>query len=305
MQHYSANSDLNFGGTETEPVHDIKRRKQAADNKDKHMTNRNMPEASGNDNGQEEFDWEKGLEKLREQRHSGRSEAVRPQAQRPAPAPQAAPQRAKPTPEEAQLNAKAAERMLREYLQQWQQEHNDPLADTITAETDTTVLLQEDWLAAQTALQSARVDDSKLESTRTVWLNPKRQSVSFTDPSAQRQEREAAQEADGNVFEEAVQAEEWLPVTVKVINPQVDPRRPVMCLSEQELLERLTRRLRPHLTDAVAGMVRVAVQKQTAALTYQLQQILNEQTPAVVEEILDYNLKAAMSEIKYSLKYKR
>ncbi|MDO4906337.1 hypothetical protein [Neisseria sp.] len=270
------------------------------------MTNRNMPEASGNDNGQEEFDWEKGLEKLREQRHSGRSGAVRPQAQRPAPAPQAAPKRAKPAPEEAQLNAKAAERMLREYLQQWQQEHNDPLADTITAETDTTVLLQEDWLAAQTALQSARVDDGKLESTRTVWLNPKRQRVSFADPSAQQQEEgETVREEDGNVFEEAVQAEEWLPVTVKVINPQVDPRKPVMCLSEQELLERLIRRLRPHLTDAVAGMVRVAVQKQTAALTYQLQQVLNEQTPAVVEEILDYNLKAAMSEIKYSLKYKR
>lgn len=269
------------------------------------MNNRHMPESSGNDNGQEEFDWEKGLEKLREQRHSGRREGAKPQIQSSEPVLQATPQKAKPVQEEAQLNAKAAERMLREYLRQWQQEHNDPLADTVTAETDTAVLLQEDWLAAQTALQSARVDDTKLESTRTVWLNPKRQSVSFTEPPGQQQERETEQEEGGNVFEEAVQAGEWMPVTVKVINPQVDPRRPVMCLSEQELLERLTRRLRPHLTDAVAGMVRVAVQKQTAALTYQLQQILNEQTPAVVEEILDYNLKAAMSEIKYSLKYKR
>ncbi|MBF0804775.1 MULTISPECIES: hypothetical protein [unclassified Neisseria] len=271
------------------------------------MTNPNTPESSGNNNGQEEFDWEKGLEKLREQRHLGRSAAVRPQVQRPAPIPRVAARQVKPVQEEAQLNAKAAERMLREYLQQWQQEHNDPLADTITAETDTTVLLQEDWLAAQTALQSARIDDSQLEGKRTVWLNPKRQSISFAEPAAGH-ELETGQAEDGNVFaetEETLEAGEWLPVTVKVINPQVDPRKPVMCLSEQELLERLTRRLRPHLTDAVAGMVRVAVQKQTAALTYQLQQILSEQAPALVEEILDYNLKAAMSEIKYSLKYKR
>ena len=59
------------------------------------------------------------------------------------------------------------------------------------------------------------------------------------------------------------------------------------------------------LTDAVNGMVRVAVQKQAAALTYQLQQNLNEQTPALVDEILEYNLKAVMSEIKYDLKFKR
>lgn len=52
-------------------------------------------------------------------------------------------------------------------------------------------------------------------------------------------------------------------------------------------------------------MVRVAVQKQAAALTYQLQQNLNEQTPALVDEILEYNLKAVMSEIKYDLKFKR
>lgn len=265
------------------------------------MNNRHMPD-TGNENNNEEFDWERGLEKLRKQRHSVHTQTV----QKAAPSLRPSRQTAKPAPEEAQLNAKAAERMLREYLQQWQQEHNDPLADTITAETDATVLLQEDWLAAQTALQSARVDDSRLEGTRTVWLNPKRQTVAFDNPVAAVQEQQEAPPEDAeNAFVQAAAAEEWLPVTVKVINPQVDPRKPVMCLSEQELLERLTRRLRPHLTDAVAGMVRMAVQKQTAALTYQLQQILNEQTPAVVEEILDYNLKAAMSEIKYSLKYKR
>ena len=96
-----------------------------------------------------------------------------------------------------------------------------------------------------------------------------------------------------------------MPVIVQVLNPQVAAHQPVMCLSESELMARLSKRLRPHLTDAVNGMVRVAVQKQAAALTYQLQQNLNEQTPALVDEILEYNLKAVMSEIKYDLKFKR
>ncbi|UOO77982.1 hypothetical protein LVJ85_05840 [Neisseria sp. Dent CA1/247] len=257
-------------------------------------------------NGEDEFDWESGLEKLRQQRNTGREN---PAPARPAPQPAApAYQPASSKPTEAQLSARAAEKMLREYLQQWQEEHNELFTENITAETDTTVLLQEDWVAAQTALQTARVDDKNIESTRTVWLNPKRQTVSFNEPENLRQTGRSDDNADeqsDNAFESVVPHEDWLPVTVKVINPQVDPRKPVMCLSEQELLERLSRRLRPHLTDAVAGMVRVAVQKQTAALTYQLQQLLNEQTPALVDEILDYNLKAAMSEIKYSLKYKR
>ncbi|MCS4532982.1 hypothetical protein [Neisseria montereyensis] len=258
---------------------------------------------TNSDNSQDEFDWERGLEQLREQRNAGQNKPAKASATATTPKPEA---KASSLSEEVQLNHTAAEKLLREYLQQWQKEHNDPLADTMTAETDATVLLQEDWLAAQTALQSARIDDSKVQSTRTVWLNPKRQNVAFENPIPEQpkpsSEEEGTQE---HPIEEAVQPEEWLPVTVKVINPQADPRKPVLFLSEQELLEHLTRRLRPHLTDAVAGMVRVAIQKQAAALTYQLQQILHEQTPALVDEILEHNLKAVMSDIKYSLKYKR
>ncbi|MDO1510307.1 MULTISPECIES: hypothetical protein [unclassified Neisseria] len=248
-----------------------------------------------NQTASDEFDWERGLEQLREKRQQGQPNTASIQSAR---------QTQTQQPTEVQLQAREAEKVLREYLKQWQKEHNDPLSDTITAETDTTVLLQEDWLAAQTALQTA-VSDDKVQRTRNVWLNPKRQTVEFVDPrpAAEQQEKyvdETAEEAAATV-----DPEEWLPVTVKVLEPQVNPRQPVMCLSEQELLDRLSRRLRPHLTDAIAGMVRVAVQKQTATLTYQLQQVLSEQAPSLVDEILEYNLKAAMSEIKYSLKYKR
>jgi len=98
---------------------------------------------------------------------------------------------------------------------------------------------------------------------------------------------------------------ENIPVTINIINPHVAPNLPVMCLSEKELLDRLTRKLLPHLTDAVSGMIRTVVQKQTAAMTYQIQQSLAQEAPNIVKEILDHNLRTVMKDIRYDLKYKR
>jgi len=69
--------------------------------------------------------------------------------------------------------------------------------------------------------------------------------------------------------------------------------------------ERLMERMRPHVADAVNGMIRVAVQKQMALFTYQLQQTLNEQAPQLVEEVLEYNIKKVLTDLKYEMKYKR
>ena len=236
---------------------------------------------------QEDFDWERGLEQLRERRHS---DAPQSEA-RVEPTPVAV----KPARAVDKNHAKAQEKALREYLLQWQQTHNESIPEEEGAETDTTVLLQEDWLAAQTALQAA--DEGQMLKTHTVWLNPKRQGVA--EPAQTQNPTQHMPE------DEALPDSEGMPVIVQVLDPQVAAHQPVMCLSESELMARLSKRLRPHLTDAVNGMVRVAVQKQAAALTYQLQQNLNEQTPALVDEILEYNLKAVMSEIKYDLKFKR
>ncbi|UOO80826.1 hypothetical protein LVJ83_07450 [Uruburuella testudinis] len=250
---------------------------------------------------QEEFDWERGLEQLREKRQTPlHAEAAHTDVHIAAPdfsTPTRQPQASEPAVAR-KPDAALREKILREYLQQWQQAHNEPFEnDNAQAEeADASVLLQEDWLNAQTSLQTA--DDEHIQHTRTVWLNAKRAQ---TQPEAATTAQEEGAAAGEDLFAEA----EQIPVSVQVIDPQVNPRLPVMCLSEKELIERLTQRLRPHLTDAVTGMVRVAVQKQAAALTYQLQQSLNEQTPALVDEILEYNLKAVMSEIRYSLKFKR
>lgn len=254
---------------------------------------------------QEDFDWERGLEKLRERRSTERgapvadnpvrmavvsSEPVRVETQR------AAVQAARASHQET--DARIKQQALQEYLRQWQQEHNEALPKE-QAETDATVLLQEDWLAAQSALQIA-ADDSQISEQRTVWLKPKRKQPTEYVVDTVDQETNDQQDEDIDLPEQS-----GMPVTVQVLAPQIAPNQRVMCLSEQELFERLVKRLRPHLTDAVTGMVRVAVQKQTASITYQLQQMLNEQTSEVVDEVLEYNLKAVMSEIKYDLKFKR
>lgn len=71
------------------------------------------------------------------------------------------------------------------------------------------------------------------------------------------------------------------------------------------MAERLIKRMRPHVTDAVNGMIRVALQKQMALLSYNLQQTLNEQAPALVEDLLDHNVKKVLADLKYEMKYKR
>lgn len=181
--------------------------------------------------------------------------------------------------------------VLGEYLKQWEAEHNLNAERHEAPETDTAVLLQEDWLNAQSALQGEAGAET-VARTATVWVNPKRAAV----PPAgfQTASEEVGTEGDCPAS---------VPVSVNVLEPSAVPsNRPVLCLSESELLERLTARLLPHLTDAVNGMVRTAVQRQAVQLTFQLQKSLEGETPDLVREVLDYNLKAAFGEIKYKLK---
>ncbi len=241
-------------------------------------------------------EWERKLQQLREQNGAAPSSPYIAQKQMPRIG------AIRPQPAIKNMaQAEAREKALLEYLRQWQQEINADFAEE-QPEEDASVLLQEDWISAQTALQG-EADESIIEKTNTVWINPKRGAL--LDPVMEQAE----------IFEERGVGEdktvtstvrpENIPVTINIIKPHVVPDLPVMCLSEKELLDRLTRKLLPHLTDAVSGMIRTAVQKQTAAMTYQIQQSLAQETPNLVKEILDHNLRTVMKDIRYDLKYKR
>ena len=250
----------------------------------------------------ESLDWESRLEKLRQTRQLNAPYTHAPlvrESQEPA-------FEQKPKTKSVKLDDANRDAVLTEYLRKWQEEHNAMLEEEAgeTAETDAMVILQENWLNAQSSLQMS-ASDRQIESTRTVWLNPKRKTVEFDAPA---EEEATSSENEGSQAQEQVSddlKEETPPITVNinVLNPQVINRREVFCISEQDLSERLIKRLRPHVADAVNGMIRTAVQKQMALFTYQLQQTLSEQAPDLVEQLLDYNVKKILNDIKYEMKY--
>lgn len=254
---------------------------------------------------EEDLNWEKRLERLRQVRQFNTVPTHAPLVKKSDEAVDAA---SKTAPKkEYKLDAGNREKVLEEYLYRWQLEHNTALADDGEAvETDAMVVLQDNWLSAQSALQAA-ASERHIESTRTVRLNPKSGAVDFDVPEVE--ETEKTENDDVEAAEEAVsdglEQEPAINVHINVLNPQAIGRREVFCVSEKDLTERLIKRLRPHVADAVNGMIRIAVQKQMALFTYQLQQMLNEQAPGLVEDVLEHNVKRILDDMKTEMKYRR
>ena len=178
----------------------------------------------------------------------------------------------------------------REYLSQSVAEHNR--RDSIT-DTEVDVLIQEDWLAAQTALQSERTRRYAHE-IKTVLLK------STAGESA----AEAASASLGSLKNDAPVALPDVAVHVYEL-PELPSTRRVRVLSEQELMQGIRDKLLPHLSNAVAGMVRQALQKKLAMLSYDLQTMLNEETPQLVEDVLDHNLNAIFRSVKDAAAFKK
>ena len=178
----------------------------------------------------------------------------------------------------------------REYLSQSVAEHNR--RDSIT-DTEVDVLIQEDWLAAQTALQSERTRRYAHE-TKTVLLK------STAGESA----AEATSASLGSLKNDAPVALPDVAVHVYEL-PDLPSTRRVRVLSEQELMQGIRDKLLPHLSNAVAGMVRQALQKKLAMLSYDLQTMLNEETPQLVEDVLDHNLNAIFRSVKDAAAFKK
>ena len=68
---------------------------------------------------------------------------------------------------------------------------------------------------------------------------------------------------------------------------------------------RLMELLMPHLTDAVNGLVRTAVNRQLAVLSHQVYRSIEADMSELVKETFDYNLKKVLTELKYQTKYKK
>lgn len=160
------------------------------------------------------------------------------------------------------------------YLQHLLGEHNDTCFSSDLDEygnEDFSILLQEDWLNAQNAIQSER-DSEFLLPVQSVVLDTQ------TNNSP-------------NVPE----------ITVHIYHiPDLPIGKRVKILSEAAMVSGIRARLRPHLANAVAGLASRVLQKKIANLSYELQMMLNEEVPQIVEEILDHNLDEIIRDIKQS-----
>lgn len=165
------------------------------------------------------------------------------------------------------------------YLHHVQHEHNNSVFDggldgevseTVTA--DAGVILKEEWLAAQNELNHERKSDFQLP-LQTIKVNVDEQMI----------------DASQSVSEITIHVYDILDLPMG---------KKVKVLSEQELLNNIREKLRPHLANAVAGLAGRILQKKTAMLSYELQMMLNEEIPQVVEEVLDYNLENILQTVK-------
>lgn len=276
-------------------------------------------------------DWEKGLQRLQQKRRylntTERTPAAEPPRQMftleepaPPPPPKPAPAAAKTHIAEAgrrrKLSLDEQKQTYQAYLEHWQQQHNrrQPDGDLDNPQ----ILFQEDWLNAQNSLYVGRNDETAAQAT--VWLNNRRPSrVSEGQTILDKlQALEAAAQADtiapsetaasphkdpplltesGDATAALAAAAEKI-VLLNIYAPPETAGRKMLCLSEQMMLEHLAEKLRPHLADAVAGMVKTAVQKQTAVMLQQLQQSFLDEVPQLVDDILRHNLARALNAVK-------
>lgn len=212
--------------------------------------------------------WEASLEQLRNRNHAAQKNLISTAS--------SSPSIAHETTHTKIFGDSELDKAYSEYLKQRQLQHNANQTDG----DDVGILIQEDWLAAQTALQS---DHNRRHLTARQTL--------ILDPVAQTMQEAASNTENNNGDNENKAISELPPYAIHVYDlPDLPSTRKIKILSERELMHAIAERLKPHLSSVISGMVRQALQKKFANLAYDLQMELSEETPQVVQEILDHNL---------------
>ena len=200
------------------------------------------------------------------------------------------------------LNLDEQKQAYQAYLQHWQQQHNLQTASSEAELNNPQILFQEDWLAAQNSLRVGR--DEPVVEQATVWLGGAQPTVTPDQDIAEQIEAAAEAAAQPEYDAQAEPGTAALAAAaekVVLLNAYALPgnlQHKILCLSEQVLLERLAEKLRPHLADAVSGMVKTALQRQTALMVQNMQQAFLDEVPRLVDDVLAYNLSRALAAVK-------
>ena len=169
----------------------------------------------------------------------------------------------------------------RQFLQQRVAEHNENISEQSI--DDTALLVMEDWILAQ----------SSLESRRKSWNMKTKENFVVNEPEPSDAQTTEEQETQPPLPTYAVHVYDL---------PELPASQSVDVISEQELLNLLREHLITHLNEALSGMVRRIIQKEMAVLSYELHAQLNQETPKLVEDVLNYQLETALKSVKHKLR---
>lgn len=184
------------------------------------------------------------------------------------------------------------ERAYRAFLNQWQKQ--TMAEQKHQSLDDPAILFEEDWLAAQEALQ---IDSRESQNIVTVRLHPNQEpeilSTTYPHDDDESTPKASTEIVSNQVIQQTGVVNPQtsiIDVHLHIVEPPKNAQQPTLLLSEKQVLNQLSNRLQNHLADAIAGMVRIAIQKQTAQITANLQHQILEELPNIIGETLEHNI---------------
>lgn len=230
-------------------------------------------------------EWARNLEAMRRQRETVQPEHTADNAELSdsTQAHTELPPEPEPTEEEREL-------AYQRYLQSWQRQHN--LAPEAETASSTHILFGDEWQQECSEILAHEKVDT--EPTVLLKLDIEGDTVQElpTHPTAEKDAQDLFTQTEVSTPTETP------PCYVKVLAPPLDTDMRVAIMDETVLIQQLQEKLRPHLNDAVAGVVKTAIQKHLHALVQELQTEIPQELESVVDEVMQLHLRQALDQVK-------
>lgn len=207
-----------------------------------------------------------------------------------------------------QLNGAQKEVVYDYFIDSWQEKHNLSQADQDEIE----LLFKEDWVAAQSDVLSISEQATDSQTILLHMVEEIQSPLASTTPQSNLQVSEAAKpkwiaeelkadDAGQMPIDGILDDNKALTVALHVIAPVTSDKR-LLCISEKDLVKRLSEQLESHLSNIIGGIVKTQVQKYTNTLLQETQASLLEVLPKIIHETIDYNIDSILKDIKGNTK---
>lgn len=194
--------------------------------------------------------------------------------------------------EKTALTMEERHRILEDFLALWQTKRGA----TEGVEAEKKLMFKEDWMKHQDNV--LQTDTPSSAADQVLWLKTidQTQSPELEQTQAVPESIETLETLPENISPQAMYA----PIHLHVSVPSLGENESISIISEAQLVEQLTQRLKPYFVDVLTGMVKTELVKQTSKLVQCLQQNIADEIPIMVDEVLQDNLSKALQDLKQS-----